>query len=103
MAIGRVGELQIENLCIFLRLLEAVVGKAVGRLCLHYSEHLICTIKEEVVSSLLRAPPGSTTRNDDPPVSKGSLFADQLVIPPGRVEFRQNECPAGIGFAWHVE
>ena len=97
-AVRRVGELQPQNLSIFLGLLQTVARGLIGRFRFENCNGEVSAISLQVIRPLLRATNCSVTNEYNPAVGKALLLADLVVFPSGAVELWQDVSTAGIGF-----
>jgi hypothetical protein len=100
-AVGRVGELEIEDLGVVLGLLQTVVGFLVRGLCLDDGQHQVRAVTEQVVGALLWPAASRRARHDDPAIRERLLLANPVVVPAGRVERGEDVLPTGIGLSQH--
>ncbi len=86
--LGRVGELETLDLCVFLRLLESLSGGLVLCLRLDDGERQVAGQVEKIVSLLLWPTARFRSRHDHPSVGDRLLLKDLLVGPPGSADLR---------------
>ena len=97
-AVGGVGELEVQGLGVVLRLLEPFACRPVTCLRLDDGDGEVSGVAEPVVRPFLLPPPNSPRVGDDPPVRERVLLVDLVVGPPRRIQLRQYETAAGVGF-----
>ena len=97
-AVRRVGELQPENLGIFLGLLEAIAGGSVRCLRLDHSDGKIPAVAEQIIRAFLRAADRPISDEHDAAIGEALLLADLRVFPTRAVQLRENIRPACVGF-----
>jgi hypothetical protein len=100
-SVRRIGELQAEDLRVFLGLLQPIAWLLVRRFRLHHREHEVAGMAQEVVSTLLRPPSDLRTGNNDAAIGEGELFVDMVVSPASVVEFGEDELSTSIRFGAH--
>lgn len=100
-AVRRVGELQAQDLGVLLGLLHTVAREPVVGLGLDHGDREVRAVAQQVVRALLRATPRLATGEEDAAVGEGPLLVDHVgrVVPPRRLEARDNEPPAGVGLS----
>src|SRR3569833_915123 len=102
MAIGGIGELEIEVPRIFFGLLESVGRMFVFLLSLHDSQEKIASVAKQIVNALGVLSKAGLAPRDDAPLGVGTLLRELIIKPANRIEFRQNERPACIRFGGHL-
>lgn len=98
MAVGGVGEFEIQDLGVVLRLLQALARRSVLGLGLDDRDGEIAGEPQQVIGPLLLASADPISDDDDAAVGERLLFADLLVGPARGVDFRRDERATGIGF-----
>ena len=99
-AVGRVGELEAEDLGIVLGLLQALARGLVLGLGLDHGNGDVGGVAEDVVGALAWAAARLLAGHDDAPVGERALRVDavRFVLPPGRLELRLDVQAASISF-----
>ena len=99
-AVGRVGELEAEDLGVVLGLLEALARRLVLGLGLDHGDGDVGGVAEDVVGALAGATACLLAGDDDASVGEGALRVDPvgLVLPAGRLELRLDVQATGVGF-----
>jgi hypothetical protein len=100
LAVGAVGEFEVEDFRIFLGLLEPFAGRFVDGLGLDHGDGEIAGQAEPVVGPLLFQAANLLGGGHDPAVGEGMLLLDLVVGPAGRIELGQDVDAAGIGFGF---
>ena len=100
LAVGGIGELQVQDFGIFLGLLKPLARRLVAGLGLHDGDGEITGVAEPVVSPLLFATSNPLGSWNDPPIGEGVLLVDLVVRPARPIELRQNVHAAGVGFGF---
>ena len=100
LAVGGVGEFQVEDFGVFLGLLEPVARRLVAGLGLDHGDGEIAGVAEPVIGPFLFQPPNLLRGGHDPPIREGMLLLDLVVGPAGPVEFRQDVDATSIGFSF---
>lgn len=100
---GRVGELQVEDFGVFLRLLHSFAGRGVVWLGLDDGNGKIGTVAEDVIGPLARTAATAPPDNDNPAVGERDLFVDaiRLVVPACGLQLGHDIATACIGFVGH--
>ncbi len=90
MSVGRVSELEAEDLSVILGLLKTVRGLFIGGLGLDDGDHEVARITEEIIGSLLWTASNLSAGDNDAPVCKGLLLGKgvRLFVPSGLDELR---------------
>ena len=97
--VGRIGELEAEDLRVLLGLLQPVAGLCIDGFCLHDRNRKIAPVPQKVVQTFLRPPFHLAAGDHNPAIGETLLFADLLVIPSRRVELRQDVASARVRFS----
>ena len=98
MAVGGVGEFQIQDLGVVLRLLQALARRSVLGLGLDDRDREVAGEPQQVIGPLLLASADPISYDDDAAIGERLLFADLFVGPACRVDLRRDELATGIGF-----
>jgi hypothetical protein len=97
-AIGAVRELQVENLCVLLRLLQTIRCEPVLAFGLDDRQRSVAQVREEVVGALALAAADGPAGDDDSARCEADLLTDLVVSPPGRIEAGNDIGTAGVSF-----
>src|SRR5215213_7073567 len=102
-AVGRVGEFEIEYLGVLFCLLEAGARGLVDGFRLDYGDRHVRGVAEQAVGTLLGASSGSAPDRDHASVCERPLLRKRvwLVVPPCFEEPREDVLPAGVGLGDH--
>jgi hypothetical protein len=102
LAVGGIGELEVEHPGVFLGLLQAGGGGFVQGLGLDDGQHGAGLVAEEIVRAFGGFPPDLGARDHDAAIGEGTLLENLLVGPAGVVQLGHDELPAGVGFGDHA-
>ncbi len=103
LAVGGVGELQVEDFGVFLGLLQALAGLGVVRLGLDDGDGKVNAIAKNVVGAFAGSAAAVPSGRNDSAVGERDLFVDpkRLVVPARRLQLGHDVAAAGICFVGH--